>query len=584
MHHKRKLNFKHFENNVEENIWSLFWYGRIFFKLSESRFYIEAYFVLMKSDNYYMGSINKKRLEKVEMPFSKSVLFPLSSQFDYEGKYIRMSDLYNDKGLYKTRRLELNKYSFRIKGLDDILSNTLFPNIIENEMSIYKESSYFISTINSVLKNNEGELQNIVNHYIIPVDVILKYFLGFSSLIFDLLITDRLRDAIFGDSIDPVTGKGKLYYNSNYITRADASKIAKYYFTKNNKAKKMFNDIGLHFRKIRYHNSQEGSFIKFKIPFDFPCDFVFVGQYLTKNNSDSNVRKIIVNQILEMSADENFFLVDGDIDLIDTNYTQNQNDEENESKVKDIRINDDVKPTNETETGDLPLGINNNDRIVDNPVILRDCFTDSPRVNHLVPGKDKDGNPIYIDDERPVDHPDFPYYEGTNRRKTTNYTNIPWIEIIEEAVEYLVNKKQYQMEKLSDKVTERLNEKIIFNLMYNDVNYYILDSGGNNYFPLFRNKNKNESIDINYINEMIEIIKNQYKSSWSIVSSKKSLKNLKKFSKFSFLEENDILFLRNNTHQLIEKEGKDTRIETVENLGNKIHKKILKDLKESSVN
>ena len=509
MHHKRKLNFKHFENNVEENIWSLFWYGRIFFKLSESRFYIEAYFVLMKSDDYYMSSINKKRIEKVEMPFSKSVLFPLSSQFDYEGKYIRMSNHYDDKGLYKTRKLELNKYSFRIKGLDDILSNTLFPDIIENEMSIYKESSYFISTIDSVFKNTEGEQQNIVNHYIIPVDVILKYFLGFSSLIFDLLITDRLGNAIFDDSIDPVTGKGTLYYNSNYITRADASKIAKYYFTKNDKAKKMFNDIGSHFRKIRYHNSQEGSFIKFKIPFDFPCDFVFVGQYLTKNNS--NVKKIIVNQILEMSADENFFLVDGDIDLIDTNYTQNQNDEENESKVKDIRINDDVKPTNETETGDLPLGINNNDRIVDNPVILRDCFTDSPGVNHLVRGKDKDGNPIYIDDERPVDHPDFPYYEGTNRRKTTNYTNIPWIEIIEEAVEYLVNKKQYQMEKLSDKVTERLNEKIIFNLMYNDVNYYILDSGGNNYFPLFRNKNMNESIDINYINEMIEIIKNQYK-------------------------------------------------------------------------
>src|SRR5688572_30643742 len=144
MHHKRKLNFKHFENNDEGNIWSLFWYGRVFFKLSESRFYIEAYFALMKNDNYYLDSINKRRIEKVEMPFTKSVIFPLSSQFDYEGKYIRMSDLNNDKGLYKSRKLELNKYSFRIKGLDDILSNTLFPDIIENEMSIYKESSYFI--------------------------------------------------------------------------------------------------------------------------------------------------------------------------------------------------------------------------------------------------------------------------------------------------------------------------------------------------------------------------------------------------------------------------------------------------------
>lgn len=98
IHHKRTLYFKNFENNDEGNIWSLFWYGRVFFKSRDSRFYIEAYFVLMKNDNYFLDSINKNRIEKVEIPFTKSILFPLSSQFDYEGKFIRMSNLYDDNG------------------------------------------------------------------------------------------------------------------------------------------------------------------------------------------------------------------------------------------------------------------------------------------------------------------------------------------------------------------------------------------------------------------------------------------------------------------------------------------------------
>lgn len=589
MHHKRKLSFKNFENNIEGNIWSLFWYGKIYFKSKDSRFYIETYLVLLKNENYFLNNIDKKRVEKIEIPFSKSILFPLSSQFDYQGKFIRMSNLYDGKGgllrngLYKIGKLKIsNDYNFRIKGLDYIFSNSLFPDVYENGISIYQDSSYFIRKIESDKKKEEQDDEKTYQ-YIIPIDVVLKYFFGFSSLIFDLLITDRLKYAIFDKSIDPVTRKGKLYYDSNLIPKADASLIAKYYFTKNSYAEKIIRDIGAHFSKLRFNKTKDGSFIKFKIPFDFPCDFIFVGQYLTKNNTDSQIRKIIVNQILEISADENYFLVEDNIDLIDVNSSQNDNDDKNESEAKDVRNTNDVNPTKDKETDDLPLDKNNNDKIVENLVVLRNYFMESPILNHLLISKDKDGNPIYLNDERPIDHSDFPYYEGTNRRKTLNYKDIKWIEIIDDALEYLVNTEQYIKERLSDKVSERLTNKVIFNLIYNDVNYYTLDSGGNNYFPLFRNKNKNESIDIDDINEIIQIIKNDYKSRWAVVSNKKSLKDIKEFSSLSFLKENDVLFLRNNTHELIEKEGKDTRTTTIENLAKKIHKKILKDLKESSV-
>ena len=595
IHHKRKLNFKNFENNDERNIWSLFWYGRIFFKFSESRFYIEAYLALMRNDNYFLDSINKRRIEKVEIPFSKSILFPLSSQFDYQGKFICMSSLYNNdgelllNGLYKhTNKLKIsNDYNFRIKELDNIFSNTLFPDVIENGVSIYKDSSYFTRKIESIIKKEGEDDKKITYQYIIPIDVVLKFFIGYSSLILDLLITNRMRYAIFNKSFDLKTKKGKLYYDSNLITRSDASLIAKYYFTRNNYAEKLINDIGLYFSTLRLNNIKEGSFVKYKIPFDFPCDFIFVGQYLTKNISELALKKIIVNQILEISANEEFFLVEGDIDLIDTNSSQNQDDEQNESNGKNVRTNNETKPTNgnSNESEDLPLNMSNNDRIIDNPVVLRNCFTDSPDVKYLVISKDKEENLIYVNDERPDNHQDFSNNDEPKEKNINNYTIINWIEILEEATEYLVKKYDYKKERLSDKTSEKLTKKLIFGLTYEGANYYILDSGGNNYFPLFRNKNNNESIDIDVIYEMIEIIKREYKSSWAIVSSKISLKNINKFSSISFLEKQDILFLRNNTHQLIGEEGvDDVRAKTVENLANKIHKKILKDLKESFKN
>lgn len=594
MHHKRKLHFSNFENNNKGNIWSLFWYGKIFFKFSESRFYIEAYLALMRNDNYFLDNINKNRIEKVEIPFSKSILFPLSSQFDYQGKFICMSSIYSNdgellrNGLYKTNRLKIsNDYNFRIKELDNIFSNTLFPDVIENGVSIYKNSSYFTRKIESIIKKEGEDDKKITYQYIIPIDVVLKFFIGYSSLILDLLITNRMCYAIFNKSFDSKTRKGKLYYDSNYITRSDASLIAKYYFTKNNYAEKLIYDIGSYFSTLRLNNINEGSFIKYKIPFDFPCDFVFVGQYLTKNISELALKKIIVNQILEISSNEEFFLVDGDIDLIDTNCSQNQDDEQNESNGKNVRTNNETKPTNgnSNESEDLPLNMSNNDRIIDNPVVLRNCFTDSPDVKYSVISKDKEENLIYVNDERPDNHQDFSNNDESKERNVNNYKIINWIEILEEATEYLVKRYYYKKERLSDKTSEKLTKKIIFGLTYEGVNYYILDSGANNYFPLFRNKNKNESIDINVIYEMIEIIKREYKSSWAIVSSKKSLKNINKFSRISFLEKQDILFLRNNTHQLIGEEGvDDVRAKTVENLANKIHKKILKDLKESFEN
>ncbi len=580
IHHKRTLNFTNFKNNIEGNIWSLFWYGKILFNYSESRFYIEVYLALMNNDNYFLGSINKDRIEKITIPFTKSILFPLSSQFNYEGKFLRMSNLDDDhlsRGLYKFSRIQMNNfYNFETSNLNNILFDTLFPDVYENGKSIYEDCFYMRRT---------REIGGKTIEYIIPIDVILKYFLGFSSLILDLLITNRMKYAIHSKSFDSKTKKGELYYDSDYITRSDASLIAKYYFTNNKYAERLIYDIGSYFSNLRLKSIKDGSFLKFMIPFDFSCEFTFVGQYLTNINPNAKVVKIIVNQILEISANEEFFLVDGDIDLIDTSSSQNQNDEQNESNGKDVRTNGDSKPVNENsnEDDELPLNLNNNDKIIDNPVILRNCFTESPGIKHLVMSEDKEGNPIYLNDERPDEHQDFSGNDEPNRRNINNFKDFEWIEIIEEALDYLEKEYHYKKERLSDRISEKLTKKIIFSLTCKGVNYYILDSGGNNYFPLFRNKNKHESIDIDVIYDIINVINKKCKSSWSVVSSKKSLKSIDKFSSIDFLKDNDISFLRNNTHEIIGEFGKDDiRTKTIENLANKIHKKILADLRESS--
>lgn len=299
MHHKRRLDFKNFKENENGNIWSLFWYGRIFFNKSKSKFFIEAYFVKLNTNNYYLSSINKNRIEKLEFPFSKSVLFPLCSQFDSNGKFIKMSNAYDDNGnlikngLYVFDNISLSNNDFRISNLENILSDTLFPNIFENELSIYENASYFI-------------VEKYKYKYIIPIDVILKYFFGYSSLLLYFLISNRLKNCIFKKPFDKNSQKEKLFYKSKQISRFDVSTIAKYYFTKNDYAKKMILGIGAYFNAVMLNDYlPQRFFIKFKIPFDFTCYFKIVGQYATNLNSDNKI--VVVNQILEIRGEEDFF-------------------------------------------------------------------------------------------------------------------------------------------------------------------------------------------------------------------------------------------------------------------------------------
>lgn len=578
MYHKRKLNFQNFENNGEGNIWSLFWYGRIFFNKSKSKFFIEAYFVKLNTDNYYLSSIDKNRIEKLEFPFSKSVLFPLCSQFDSNGKFIKMSNAYDNNGnlikngLYVFDNVSLNNNDFRISNLENILSETLFPNIKENGISIYENASYFI-------------VEKYKYKYIIPIDVILKYFFGYSSLLLYFLISNRLKSYVFKKQFDEDPKQKKLFYKSKQISRFDVSTIAKYYFTKNDYAEKMILGIGAYFNAGMLNDYlPQRSFIKFKIPFDFTCHFKIVGQYATNPNSDNKI--VVVNQILEIRGEEDFFLTSEEIDIIDTDSSQHNNNDEKDSEsgnnnngnakpIKDPNLNsDDVKD-------EMPLDQENFDEIINNPIILRNTFNFSPKINPLVQHKDEEENESFFEDRRPDDHPDFPDYSGgKKKRKINNLTKNEWAEIIEKVKLCLINEHKYQVNRLSQSETEFQTNTIILELVYNDLKYYIVESGSRNYFPLFTNQRREDIIEFNVISDIINIINKEYKGSWLVLSRKKSLKSINIFSEIKFLEENDIVFLRNNTHQIIGEGKIDSTDQTAKNLANKIHNKILKDIKE----
>ncbi len=576
MHHKRKLNFKHFKNNKKDSIWSLFWYGRIFFNKSKSKFFIEAYFVKLNTDNYYLNSIDKNRIEKLEFPFSKSVLFPLCSQFESNGKFIKMSNAYDDNGnpikngLYVFDDVSFSNNDFRISNLENILSDTLFPNIKENGLSIYENASYFI-------------VEKYKYKYIIPIDVILKYFFGYSSLLLYFLISNRLKSCVFKKPFDEDPKQKKLFYKSKQISRFDVSTIAKYYFTKKDYAEKMISGIGAYFNAVMVNDYlPQRSFIKFKIPFDFTCHFKIVGQYITASNSDNKI--VMVNEILQVRGEEDFFLTNEEIDIIDMDSSQVNNNDEKDSEsgnnngnakpIKDPNLNgDDVKD-------EMPLDQEDSDEIINNPVILRNTFNLSPKINPLVQHKDEEGNESFFDDRRPDDHPDFPDYSGgKKKRKINNLTKNEWAEIIEKVKLYLINEHKYQVNRLSQRETEMQTNTIIFELVFNDLKYYIVESGSKNYFPLFTNQRREDIIEYNVIKDIINIINKEFKGSWLVLSRKKSLKNIDDFSKIKFLEENDIVFLRNNTHQIIGEGKIDSIDQTAKNLANKIHKKILKDIK-----
>lgn len=604
MHHKRKLNFTGFENNPEGSIWSLFWYGRISFKKSKSKFYIEAYFVLMNKENYYLTSINKNRVQKLEIPFSKSILFPLSSQFDNEGKYLRMSNIFNNEGvllsngLYKRGTIRMsNGFNFRKSGLENFFYDSSFPEVMDNGVSIYQNAFYFHRKIEYTLKKNpqdntgvEIQTSKEVNEYIIPIDVIIKYFFGYSALLLDLLITDKLKRVIFDVSFDKKNGKGKLSYDGKLISRSDVDKIAMYFFTKNDAAYKMMRKIGAYFSAIRLNNETQASFVKFKLPFDFPCDFLFVGQYFKNIEGEFKHTRFLVNQILEAIGTEDFFLTNDieitDINPSDTTY-HDQIEVKDQEQGKNVKNTGDKKPNNEEEEDDIPPDQNDKDKIVNKPIELRNCFNQFPTIHHFVQKKDKNNEYVYVNDERPNNHTDFPDFNGNSKRKIHNLSAIDWRNIFYEVIEYLIQEHKYVANCLSDSGTaKRIAEKIIYELNYGKVNYYIIESGGNNYFPLFRNQKDKETIDIDVIHEIINLIKNEFKSSWLIVSNKKSIKENKNFAKIDFFKDNDILFLRNNTHEphINPVDGLVDIEKTIKNQAKKIHKKIKKDLNELSKN
>lgn len=596
MHHKRKLDFRDFEHNPDGSIWSLFWYGRIFFKKSESRFYIEAYFVLMDKDDYFLTSIDKNRVEKLKIPFTKSVLFPLCTQFDHEGKFIRMSSVYDKEGallrngLYRYDNVYIsNGYNFRINGLDEFFSDSLFPEVIEDGISIYQNAPHFrrVPVINEEqVDKNKGK---IVFEYFIPVDVILRYFFGYSALTFDLLITDRLKKAIFDVLYDEETKKGKLFYDSNLISREAVDSIARYFFTKNDFAFKMIMKIGAFFATIRLDSDNPNAFMKFKLPFDDPCSLSVVGQFFKNIDGSPKIKRFLVNEIVSISGVDNFLLDLNDIDITDINVSENSHNGngENQAEPGNTRNNGDTKSDKDEESEDLPPNPNPNDKIVTSPVELRKCFDQGPKINHLVRLVDKNGEYVYVKDIRPNDHRDFSN-SGTNNTMR-NYSNVNWIEIFYDTIEYLVREHDYVAKCLSEGGTDKkITDRIIYELKYEGVNYYLVESGGNNYFPLFRNQKGKGIIDVGTICEIIGIIKNVFKSSWLVLANKKSLKENKKFAHIYYLKDDDILFLRNNIHDphIITVDGVDLIDiqKTIERQANKIHAKIISDIKKLSKN
>ena len=165
------------------------------------------------------------------------------------------------------------------------------------------------------------------------------------------------------------------------------------------------------------------------------------------------------------------------IDIIDTDSSKVNNNDEKDSEsgnnngnnakpIKDPNLNgDDVKD-------EIPLDQENSDEIINNPVILRNTFNFSPKINLLVQHIDEEENESFFEDRRPDDHSDFPDYSGgKKKRKINNLTKNEWAEIIEKVKFYLISEHKYQVNRLSQSETEFQTNTIIFELVFNDLKY-----------------------------------------------------------------------------------------------------------------
>lgn len=539
MAHNRTLPFTNFKDKKETDIFVLYLYGNLILKKKDTVLYIECFLAKVNSKitNCSFNGYYENKVERIVIPFTKSLLFPEGTIFTSKGKVFEYPNrIIGDKainGRYKFNISKLNsEESFSIANFREKISSGILPDL--------SKSNILHNLLIGYYHNKKSNIE-----FLLPSGVLFKYFFGFSTLTYDIVINNKIEDFLIKKKIiiDNVV-RYVVFYDSNLISPDEAMFLSKYLFVKNNSAitaiKNVANEI---FKNRIIDNNQKVKHVPFY--FNFPLledlSLEIVGQFISKYGEVD--RKFLVTNIHSISpVNKNvvFFQVENVI-LKDINDRgDNQSDDNTKYnlgefgiKTRKIFCNDGDSSTQE-ET-QLTSAINQEKYDIEEaPINVQDLFLESPffDATTILNLGNSNNNEVFVSPPSPDKVKD------SNTLKNYIQYPIKWFDVVQQAMDMFSDKEKIPVVSTSTSVEKR--DFDIHEIKYGSKYYYLLEFGNGYFSPIIKKDITSESITLETINEIVKESIN-HKLSWPEIKSNNSL------AKFN------IVFLMSNKHMLYEK-------------------------------
>lgn len=564
---KKKLSFTSFANNNDEDkYWMLVWYGAITFDPREREYLVDAYFIKTNKRLYYIND-EIEVIEKLTINFIKSLIFPIGSIFNYEGR-LNTLPAETSIGIYeRTIPIYLRN---DLKSIGDNLMNSNFFKLLQK----------LDPNISSSLIYIKGD-QN--DYKIIPNYVLFKHFYYFSESAIKNIMNNELIDFIKKEEIN---GIDYLFYNSKVVLSNDVKFLGKYFYTKWDYGENFFNEIGNELYKLKL--AKKGKlkyYFKNVIPFMNIMEFSASGFYLESNKiqkkTDSNRANVfIVNDIkssmryisqkelleqeLEYEVKEIKLFTKDNIKYIDINELKENN-----------LSNSDGHGVDQTNGTGLILDAEIKNYIIDNPTntfvqtinLSQDfnAFNLTPNIDEI-DKEELSKIKILINKDNGLKNIIIKANSNHSKEKIIEYirVNLDYYALARVALESLSGEPgfyncHYFKEKMKD-IDHEFHE-----IEYFHKKYYIIESGKGFYSVILR-KRDYSSISRDDLKFILKTAINKHRLNWSFIKSKNKFDNFK------------IVILTPNKHKIaIDKELNVDIAKTILKMKNKFKKKIQDD-------
>lgn len=547
MGHNRKLSFTHFKDKSIDDKYILWSYGDFIIKKNNPVLYIEC-FIVKNNQKHSSCSVKGYYYDNVEtiiIEFTKSLLFPSGTYLDSTGRVlnypVRNFIGRSLNGKYKIENLYFNASNpsyFKSSNLIEKISGGNLPDIdlhLDGRKLLSSYYSYFNSKSNT--------------EYIIQSDVIFRYFFGFSTLVYDIVINNKIRYFLKHKTIIVNNVKTEfVFYDSDLISPEEVRFLAKYLFIKDNFALKTIQNTYNEIYKERLKDNSKEAFapFSFKFPISLQFSLNVIGQYISVYGDIK--KKFVVTEIISINpSNPNEFIFSTQKivlkDIKDKNVKDNEEDEEEkiksvtdfENKVDKIFNGNNPGPETNTKITSSIINEENYQR-EETPFFEQNLFLETPLFEdtEIINLGETEVNNIF---NRP---PSPENVKNNTTLKNYRYYKIDWFYVIEQVVELLKQDLKFNVE--MSKSTFMKIDYYAIDIMIENKYYKLLEFGNGYYTPIFRKKTF-EEIKIETLNKILNVA-SKIHFSWPEIYNSNEMKDF------------DIVFLTSNKHSVYEIENR----------------------------